>query len=232
MFKATIILALAACVLAVAASPMPEVDEEQTELAMFESDQVETAALKGDYRIFADFCLSIRDQTQIYLKEKTNENVFHVFNKVMEVIGDMIDSVRKSNEVAAEEAAKIIKDDALQVKRALGGVIGATAGTGKEKAMNALEDLRQMITQQNLIESLNKACESFNYKFKSKVESQLASFKSAHLKQSDKQDYRSLISGVRLGNLGCVTTSRITKITLGCGIYMTILPTVRELFGN
>lgn len=227
-----LIICLAAFVGAASAAPFSEVNDEASQLAMFEVDEVETKALGQEKAIFGDFCLRARDDVKQYMRSSVNSNIARIFQLMVETAAQVSEAIGQANHAAIEQGTAKINEDARQIKSAVGGVASATVVTGRAQIMDVIQRLKEQVTMENLKEAASDVCLNIAMKLKPDMEKKLAAYKKEILGTPEGKQYAELFAKTRFDNLGCVTTSRLSKVATGCNMVRTLAPSLTEFFGH
>lgn len=94
-------------------SPIDAAEFDEESQAAFPSDDVETASLNEDTKIFSDFCISSRDEIQSYIKSSIDGGVSNVFTAVMTDVNEIGKDILNAEKSAVEAGAAIIKDEVV-----------------------------------------------------------------------------------------------------------------------
>lgn len=115
MNKLNVVVLLASllgCVALVAAAPPPVLEaseEEQISLAAFPNDDLETAYLSEENRIFSDFCKNSRDEIKVFLREMANGAAANVFDVVFTSFSDIGQDLVAAQKAAVQEGTQAIR---------------------------------------------------------------------------------------------------------------------------
>lgn len=230
-----------------------EIEDEDTQMKLFEDDSTETKYLKEDKQFFADFCLQARDESKLFLQNKASTGSKYVFSILFGSDDEIYKDFGPTDDVRAVSDGTMIIEAGLKegdlpnveespeekieaVKRvsvfsAIGEAVQTVLNTAfnfvASRAAQRLQLLKSKFTGPQIMQFLQEACVSLNSELKDQLISLLAETKTELLADPAAAPYLSVIANTRLENVGCVTTSRIKYVTMICNILPAIAPFFR-----
>lgn len=224
------IIALALCVAAASAGPVPEEnpnEEEPSRPTLSPTDDVETENLKGSQKEFAGFCHTVRDDFRDYLREAVNNHAAKLFSTVVEAASRISQAIGQANQAAVDKGASMVGENARELSNAFGEVVKATADTGRDKVMEVIETIKENFNFDTVRDHLTEACRDF-VNFKQKEEQKFRAAKSevsSKLKEEGSKDAAS-VERLRFQELKCLSTKRLSKMGMFCNFVVQLMPMV------
>lgn len=224
-------LTLAAFVCSALAAPQPGINDEASQFAFIADDKVETENLSAERRIFSDFCLQARDEVTAHIKANINKGASYLFKEVSEQILDSAAKINEREKVAIANGQKLVEEDARNTVQATGGVLNAFVDGIKSGFHEKFEAVKGLLTKDNVREQVFNGCDDILDNITPKLEAKLAETKNELSQSVSDEATKTLIQETDLSNVGCLVTSRFSKLARSCQKLKEISPETLKSLG-
>lgn len=206
-FAAIALFALFACA---AASPLESTEEVQSEPEFYES---ETAYLPESNRYYANFCINSRNHVGKYLRSQADQAVQKFFNTMFSHATEIAAKAIEAQSRAVQEGSNAIvsRSDASVLERlsdAMKGVSMTVIQTVSAEFMVRLESLLKEFERAEIKDKIKEACKKVIL-----LQEDLAE----QLKDARRAS-GGLAPAVELSSVGCLTSSRIYRLSGVCNV--------------
>lgn len=249
-----ILLSLAAFVACTVAKPVAYEDDQISELALFEDDDVEVAGVKQEE--FKDYCVRSRDNTKVFLEASLNSAALRVFNTLFNSIDQIAAEASAIKDKEVEFGKQLILD--VESKEQVDGQVQSIreeevdgepenvsafkrfvqAGcnvarsfveTLASEAMKRLVIFKGEMTMANFKIELESACDVLTDQVKVKLAEDFGETKSQLIEATTDEQRKIELNMVRFENVGCVTTKRIVSASRVCYMFKSLGPILYPL---